>query len=149
MAENKSWGSSTDNDLDHWQRLTKSPVFPTFPTLPTPQYSTCPYTSTTTIPPYSSSRSMSDEQNKEFMNDLAKIYQGQSANDKDQHQYIYMRWKEEFLLPDSRVKQIPNASFEGFYYIVLNIGNNQVVNEEALKMEVDTDIDEGTLLMRP
>ncbi|CCG25710.1 hypothetical protein CORT_0C03350 [Candida orthopsilosis Co 90-125] len=141
MAENKSWGSSTDNDLDHWQRLTKSPVFPTFPTLPTPQYSTCPYTSTTTIPPYSSSRSKSDEQNKEFMNDLAKIYQGQSTNDKDQHQYIYMRWKEEFLLPDSRVKQIPNASFEGFYYIVLNIGNNQVVNEETLEMEVDADID--------
>lgn len=37
--------------------------------------------------------------------------------------YIYMRWKEEFLLPDSRVKQLTGASFEGFYYIVLNIGN--------------------------
>lgn len=36
---------------------------------------------------------------------------------------IYMRWKEEFLLPDSRIKQIKGASFEGFYYIVLNVGN--------------------------
>lgn len=36
-------------------------------------------------------------------------------------QHIYMRWKEEFLLPDSRVKRIPNASFEGFYYVVLTV----------------------------
>lgn len=36
-------------------------------------------------------------------------------------QHIYMRWKEEFLLPDSRVKRIPHASFEGFYYVVLTI----------------------------
>lgn len=37
---------------------------------------------------------------------------------------IYMRWKEEFLLPDSRVKQIKGASFEGFYYIVLNLSQS-------------------------
>lgn len=35
---------------------------------------------------------------------------------------IYMRWKEEFLVPDSRIKQLNGASFEGFYYVVLNIG---------------------------
>ena len=33
-----------------------------------------------------------------------------------------MRWKEEFLVPDSRIKQLNGASFEGFYYVVLNIG---------------------------
>jgi hypothetical protein len=38
-------------------------------------------------------------------------------------QYIYMRWKEEFLVPDARIKRIENTSFDGFYYIVLNIGN--------------------------
>lgn len=43
-------------------------------------------------------------------------------NERDQG-LIYMRWKEEFLLPDARIKQINGASFEGFYYIVLNIGN--------------------------
>lgn len=42
-------------------------------------------------------------------------------NGKEASNMIYMRWKEEFLLPDSRIKQIANASFEGFYYIVLNI----------------------------
>ncbi|RCK64728.1 Glucose-induced degradation protein 4 [Candida viswanathii] len=48
---------------------------------------------------------------------LEKVQRGEEDN-----QYIYMRWKEEFLLPDSRIKQITGASFEGFYYIVLNIG---------------------------
>lgn len=34
-----------------------------------------------------------------------------------QKEYIFMRWKEYFLVPDHRVKQINGASFEGFYYI--------------------------------
>ncbi|GEQ72738.1 hypothetical protein JCM33374_g6426 [Metschnikowia sp. JCM 33374] len=56
--------------------------------------------------------------------------------------YIYMRWKEEFLLPDSRVKSLTGASFEGFYYVVLNIGGgpNQP-NEERLT----SDIPPGTM----
>ena len=33
---------------------------------------------------------------------------------------IFMRWKEYFLVPDHRVKQISGASFEGFYYICFN-----------------------------
>lgn len=37
---------------------------------------------------------------------------------------IFMRWKEEFLLPDSRVKHIQGASFEGFYYIVLHLSES-------------------------
>ena len=31
-----------------------------------------------------------------------------------------MRWKEKFLVPDYRVKEISGASFEGFYYICFN-----------------------------
>jgi len=34
--------------------------------------------------------------------------------DKD---YVFMRWKEHFLLPDHRIKDISGASFAGFYYI--------------------------------
>ncbi|KAI5780555.1 vacuolar import and degradation protein-domain-containing protein [Geopyxis carbonaria] len=37
-----------------------------------------------------------------------------------QNEHIYMRWKEYFLVPDHRVKQISGASFEGFYYICFN-----------------------------
>ncbi|KAF8418018.1 vacuolar import and degradation protein [Tirmania nivea] len=31
--------------------------------------------------------------------------------------HIFMRWKEYFLVPDHRVRQIHGASFEGFYYV--------------------------------
>ncbi|KAF8440124.1 vacuolar import and degradation protein, partial [Terfezia claveryi] len=34
-----------------------------------------------------------------------------------QREYIFMRWKEYFLVPDHRVRQICGASFEGFYYV--------------------------------
>ena len=33
---------------------------------------------------------------------------------------IFMRWKESFLVPDHRVREIMGASFEGFYYICFN-----------------------------
>ena len=33
---------------------------------------------------------------------------------------IFMRWKEQFLVPDHRVREISGASFEGFYYICFN-----------------------------
>ncbi|EGW31766.1 uncharacterized protein SPAPADRAFT_62362 [Spathaspora passalidarum NRRL Y-27907] len=59
----------------------------------------------------------SDLTDSQLQQRLIRIQQGHEDN-----QFIYMRWKEEFLLPDSRIKQISGASFEGFYYIVLNIG---------------------------
>ncbi|XP_011476530.1 glucose-induced degradation protein 4 homolog isoform X2 [Oryzias latipes] len=31
--------------------------------------------------------------------------------------YIFMRWKEQFLVPDHTIKDISGASFAGFYYI--------------------------------
>ncbi|VEL39876.1 unnamed protein product [Protopolystoma xenopodis] len=34
--------------------------------------------------------------------------------------YIFMRWKEKFLVPDPHIKDINGASFAGFYYISLN-----------------------------
>lgn len=53
--------------------------------------------------------------------ELLQRLQAIHAGERDT-QYVYMRWKEEFLLPDLRVKLLKGASFEGFYYIVLNIG---------------------------
>ncbi|KAL3898451.1 MAG: hypothetical protein SGCHY_002734 [Lobulomycetales sp.] len=32
--------------------------------------------------------------------------------------YVFMRWKEMFLVPDYRIKSISGASFAGFYYIM-------------------------------
>jgi hypothetical protein len=37
-----------------------------------------------------------------------------------QKENIFMRWKEYFLVPDHKVRQISGASFEGFYYICFN-----------------------------
>jgi len=31
--------------------------------------------------------------------------------------FLFMRWKESFLVPDHRVKNIEGASYDGFYYI--------------------------------
>ena len=31
--------------------------------------------------------------------------------------YVYMRWKEHFLVPDHTIRDIHGASFAGFYYI--------------------------------
>lgn len=31
--------------------------------------------------------------------------------------FVYMRWKEHFLVPDHKIKDISGASFAGFYYI--------------------------------
>lgn len=36
------------------------------------------------------------------------------------HPYIYMRWKEKFLVPDAQIDSIEGASFAGFYYISFN-----------------------------
>ena len=37
-----------------------------------------------------------------------------------QREHVFMRWKEGFLVPDHRVREISGASFEGFYYICFN-----------------------------
>ncbi|KAJ3300778.1 GID complex subunit 4, VID24 [Borealophlyctis nickersoniae] len=37
--------------------------------------------------------------------------------DFEKSDYIFMRWKEHFLVPDHRIKHITGASFAGFYYI--------------------------------
>ncbi|XP_053194852.1 uncharacterized protein LOC128379252 [Scomber japonicus] len=35
----------------------------------------------------------------------------------DSSDYVFMRWKEQFLVPDHTIKDISGASFAGFYYI--------------------------------
>ena len=43
----------------------------------------------------------------------------QEALKPDSHT-MYMRWKEQFLVPDHRVRTINGASFEGFYYVSID-----------------------------
>lgn len=41
-------------------------------------------------------------------------------------QYIFMRWKERFLVPDHTVRELANASYAGFYYIMFNQVNGVI-----------------------
>lgn len=43
-----------------------------------------------------------------------------------EHTHLFMRWKEQFLVPDHRVSQIPGASFSGFYYLAMNRQNGSI-----------------------
>lgn len=36
--------------------------------------------------------------------------------------FVFMRWKEKFLVPDHRVRDINGASFAGFYYVCVELG---------------------------
>lgn len=45
---------------------------------------------------------------------------GVHIRDVAQKDNIFMRWKEQFLVPNHRVRTINGASFEGFYYICFN-----------------------------
>ncbi|PWZ02808.1 hypothetical protein BCV70DRAFT_152868, partial [Testicularia cyperi] len=38
--------------------------------------------------------------------------------------YVFMRWKEKFLVPDHRVRDINGASFAGFYYVCVELGES-------------------------
>ncbi|KAI9310236.1 vacuolar import and degradation protein-domain-containing protein [Dichotomocladium elegans] len=46
--------------------------------------------------------------------------------DPTEQDYIYMRWKEHFLVPDHHVRNIDGASFEGFYYICYRRSTDEI-----------------------
>ncbi|ODV79319.1 uncharacterized protein CANTADRAFT_26281 [Suhomyces tanzawaensis NRRL Y-17324] len=95
ITENKQWGSYPKNDLEHWRILSSASYYD-----------------------HDSPEEHYIEQEEANLKQRLRNIQ----NGLEDNQFIYMRWKEEFLLPDSRVKQIEGASFEGFYFAVLNIG---------------------------
>jgi len=41
-------------------------------------------------------------------------------------EHVFMRWKEHFLVPDHRQSNIAGASFEGFYYICMNMAEGKI-----------------------
>ncbi|CAN6598779.1 hypothetical protein TRVA0_001S06304 [Trichomonascus vanleenenianus] len=44
----------------------------------------------------------------------------------EQQDHIFMRWKERFLIPDHRVRDINGASYAGFYYICFDQVNGSI-----------------------
>jgi len=39
-------------------------------------------------------------------------------DEREQRDFVFMRWKEHFLVPDHTIRDISGASFAGFYYIM-------------------------------
>ncbi|CAH2352329.1 hypothetical protein CLIB1423_06S03928 [[Candida] railenensis] len=68
-------------------------------------------------------RDSADCQIRNKLNQIQSQHHRVTGNSSNSDQFIYMRWKEEFLVPDSRVEKIFGASYDGFYFIVLNIGD--------------------------
>ncbi|KAM3163063.1 Vacuolar import and degradation protein 24 [Lachancea thermotolerans] len=89
-------------DLDHWLS------FPCFKELCSPQDSAA---EDAAKPATSAEDSKPDT--------LGAIVQGSySHTDFMQNRFIYMRWKEKFLVPDADVDSVEGASYDGYYYIV-------------------------------
>lgn len=73
-------------------------------------------------------------------------------NDSD---YIFMRWKEHFLVPDHKIKQVDGASYEGFYYICFSkrtssingyyfhINTRNFESFQSLNLHLDQPLDRG------
>ncbi len=55
------------------------------------------------------------ESKRNLNNDL-----NENGNDYRNDNFIFMRWKEYFLVPDYKIKEVENASYAGFYYICFN-----------------------------
>lgn len=58
---------------------------------------------------------------------LQDTYQSEDFEyDFENQPYIFMRWKEKFLVPDHRITVINGASFAGFYYICLEVATGKI-----------------------
>jgi glucose-induced degradation protein 4 len=51
---------------------------------------------------------------------------GYTNKDWQNKEFLWMRWKEYFLVPDHRVTSLAGASFEGFYYICFNQKHGEI-----------------------
>ncbi|KAK9696410.1 GID complex subunit 4, VID24 [Basidiobolus ranarum] len=60
---------------------------------------------------------------KEYSNDFNRDGFKYDNKNKD---FIFMRWKEHFLVPDHRVRSISGASFAGFYYICFQLSTGTI-----------------------
>ncbi|KAF3939510.1 hypothetical protein ABW19_dt0207881 [Dactylella cylindrospora] len=60
---------------------------------------------------------------KEKDKEKEKDYHSTELGEKE---YIFMRWKEYFLVPNHRVKELTGASFDGFYYICFSQKSGKV-----------------------
>ena len=95
LTNHPSWGATPQVDMEHWDK------FSAF------------------RPLARSARRMEKAASSSSLSPSAGDSQkpGGSSWNFSGKEHIFMRWKETFLVPDHRVREIHGASFEGFYYI--------------------------------
>lgn len=109
-------------DLEHWLN------FPSFRNLFLPGASDGPLQSTlkATTPKANNDDTLTSNDDSTTANaDDTAIHQfvnGSTTYPKNflNERYIFMRWKERFLVPDAFVESVEGASFDGFYYVVID-----------------------------
>ena len=62
----------------------------------------------------------------QFQNFTHFLENEEQVYDSENQDFIFMRWKERFLVPDHKIKNISGASFAGFYYIVFQKSTGQI-----------------------
>ena len=88
ITNHPSWGATPKIDMDHWDK------FPAFRPL--------------------AKAARRGEKTQGLLGGGDDDGVGATGGGKE---HIFMRWKEAFLVPDHRVREIFGASFEGFYYV--------------------------------
>lgn len=105
----KKWEATDRTDLQHWDRF---PSFRPYSKL-LKKTSGASTTESSSRPPASPTFAPSN-------NNMPFTYHFRNKD------HIFMRWKEQFLVPDYRVKTINGASFAGFYYICYQLSKEEI-----------------------
>ena len=95
----RKWEADEDVDRKHWVRNNNVFILKMV-------------TSTHFFPSFLQSKFLSFYQYAKNFNSDNFDYESLQNSD-----YVYMRWKEHFLVPDHTIRDIHGASFAGFYYI--------------------------------
>ncbi|KAH7583433.1 uncharacterized protein HLK63_K12001 [Nakaseomyces glabratus] len=100
--------SDDQTDLEHWLN------FPAFRELFIAQHANLVKEDEEATPDFKKKR--------QSINTLAELFmENQTQNEGRNYlndRYIFMRWKEKFLVPDAFVENVDGASYDGFYYVV-------------------------------
>lgn len=87
----RGWGADETVDVEHWRKFA----------------------------PFRQAMDQGEQVSVRQMDDVFRVDQEQIC--KRQCRYLFMRWKEQFLVPDHRIRSVQGASYDGFYYIMYDV----------------------------
>ena len=92
------WGTHSDTDYRHWSKF----------------------------PHWREQLSANFSRDTNFSYDWTATPQAPSPDPTLRGPFIYMRWKERFLVPTNAYRSLEGASYDGFYYICLDVGKGSM-----------------------